>query len=322
MAFACEHLASNREGQLRLMALSRVATFALILTVFYLVSANKYGFAYYDYTGAGTRPGLEFPHVFAFSAVLLLPFSLSRLYGEANVWAEAFTSAALSAAVVLSLVRSAYLSLAAVICAFLLTSLTAGLLRVKVMAATVTALLVVMIFDLRHTVLSRFSNLLLILHSGNAAGRAGNGRWALWTTLVRASSHSFRGIALGHGVAFSVAWAEERFHLNLWAQNDFLQFYVVGGVVLFIAYVGLMVWTLISCSRIAFDGKQSSRARAFGIMCIGAWLAYVIFSFTNGAVFYMSSLYFGLLIGLARGMRQTPGRSWLDSGECAPASLG
>ena len=100
--------------------------------------------------------------------------------------------------------------------------------------------------------------------------------------------------------------------MRLWSHNDFVEFLATGGIALAGAYIWLCIDLLKSCHRLAGNDRQTRAARSFGRVAGSATGAFVLFSLFNGVIFSASMIPFAVMIGLARAMYRTPGRTFVD----------
>ena len=97
-----------------------------------------------------------------------------------------------------------------------------------------------------------------------------------------------------------------------WPHNDFLEMWVVGGIPLLLLYMLFVIWLGWHFVRLVRDEKQSQLVRDFAIVGLAAWIGFIALSIGFGITFSLSALPMALLVGLARGMGETPGATFLD----------
>jgi hypothetical protein len=189
--------------------------------------------------------------------------------------------------------------------------------RAQLSALAILAALAVAAFRFRDALLARFADLPLVSSlTGHPLWQGGgSGRGVFWRDLWTAGTDSLPHILIGRGAGASVQLLTRLYGAAIWSHNDFLEFFVTGGVVLLGTYVIFLAWVLRSIVRLYRDSRQSRVVHSFSILLVGAFAGYVILSFTNGMAVFAGSVAMAVLIGLTRGMGETPGDTALDRPE-------
>jgi len=306
----------SRERQLTVVRCADAAAVVLSVAVFVLVLRNQYGALYYsaDAWKSWNPDTMTFPHEYALFAVLLIPIVLAQVHARYHPTLATVLSALLSLVVLLSYVRSAYLALFLMWAVFLAQAFSnTALLRVRLTAAVITTSGAIALYMSRFELLHRVNDLLLIGLSGDAANRAGSGRLGFWKELARRATDTNAHLLLGQGLGASRRILFQVMGLGIWAHNDFLEFLVAGGVLMLAIFCTLVGWMIWSTRPLAVDSRQSLPSRRFGVLAVAGTCSWILVAFTNGATFYHASVAVGVLVGLCRAMRVTPGATWMDS---------
>ena len=108
--------------------------------------------------------------------------------------------------------------------------------------------------------MERFSDLPLV---SSLTGRplwqgGGAGRGEFWRDLWSAGTDSLPHIVAGRGAGASVQLLTRLFGAGIWSHNDFLEFFITGGIVLLAAYLVFLVWVAWSIVRLFRDAPAVS----------------------------------------------------------------
>ena len=312
-----ERVAQTRRGQEAIMNSMWAAAFCSLIAMALMMAQGRYGAAYYGLTR--TVEKVTTPHEIASYVVLLIPFILAPILAERRAQVSIVVTSLLALGVFASFVRTAYLGLLAVLCAYLVAAVRVRAARAQLGALAILAAMGVAGYMYRDTLLERFSDLPLI---SSLTGRplwqgGGAGRGEFWRDLWGAGTDSLPHIMVGRGAGASVQLLTRLFGAGIWSHNDFLEFFITGGIVLLGAYLVFLMWVGWSIVRLFRDAHQSEVVHAFSILLGGAFAGYLILSFANGMAVFAGSVAFAALIGLTRGMSGTPGDTVLDHPEGA-----
>lgn len=286
----------------------RAATWAgwlLVLTVGILVLQNRFGLSYYTSSGGG---GFEeetrklFPHVAGLMGVVLLAVSLSTFVLGHRKLTAVVLSAALVLCVMVSFVRSSILGMGLVLIAYLFVALRQRSLRLRMGGVALVCAVTIVLAIYQPLLLDRFRDLRVFTGTGGLEGAAGSGRVAVWRMLADNVGGSAGEVLFGRGTEYTQMLNSQNLGVSIWSHNDFFEVYFVGGLVLWGAFVALVCWLLVSVIRVAKDRSLPPSVRSVGLLLVAAVLGWVVISFTNGAMFYVSSIALGVVVGLARGI--------------------
>jgi hypothetical protein len=306
---ACERISRDRRGQRMCWWAGTAMGATLVVSVGIMIRQDRYGSAFYDNLGLGVAGQL--PHVLSIGAVLLLPFALAGALLVGRRALPLAIAAGLLAAIILSYVRTALLGGLVVLGALLAVSAKGGG-KARVAGLAIAAGAALAAYVARDRIAQRFTDLTVLSASGEAQGAAGSGRLGIWRTDINAAFDNIQHAIIGRGAEAAEQIGTKAFGFHVGAQNDFLEFLLAGGLLLGICYLVLLAWMASSPLRILRDGMQSSRAKSFAVLALGAVSAFVVMSMLNGIATYQPSLAVGLLVGLSRGMSATPGKTFLD----------
>jgi hypothetical protein len=309
LALAAERIARSAAGQRLILragiAMAVVSGGAIAVAM----AQNQYGSAYYyEDTFAGSG---QTPHGYAGMVVLIVPFVLVALLWGRRVLVSSVLLAGLSVGLLLSYVRTGYVALAVLMVGY--AGLGAARRRSQVLVAAVlgTVAIGVAVVVLGDAVSARLNDLANLTQPGGNAHDAGAGRLGFWSAVTGASVDSARMLAVGGGALASEAITTRVLGDNFWAHNDFVELLATGGLGLVLAYVALLAWFARSFWLLARDARQSPLARDIGVVGLLAFGAFVVVAIFNGVV-TTPVVGFALLLGLARGMTATPGRTFVD----------
>ena len=305
----CERISRDRRGQQRCFNAAAAMVLALLLAVGVMVAQGRFGAQYY--LSEVRQVSGQLPHPLAVGAVLLLPFALTALLFVRPRWVALVGALALCGAIVVSYVRTAYLGAAVVLVAFVVAAIW-GRGGARVAALVVVAVAAAMVWIVRASITYRLTDLTALSSSGAARGGAGNGRVEIWTTALHKAFDTLPHALLGRGADAPAKVMMSTLTLNVGAQNDFLDFVLIGGLVLGLGYLVLLAWMTLSPVALLRDPSQSPPAKAYAALTLGAMVAFVVMAMINGIATYQPVIAAGILVGLVRGMARTPGGTFLD----------
>jgi hypothetical protein len=305
-------IASRRQGRaavLRYMGYAGVATAATMLI---LVFQNRFGAAFYGFASAsGENVG---PHALASLGVAVLPFVLWGILAQRTAAVPIITTVALSLGIVLSYVRSAYLGFAVIMLVFAIVALTGARLRTKVSAVGFLAFVATLGYYAQDAIVPRLMDL-VGRGPQSVLASAGSGRTLIWSTVMHESLATPLRAILGDGAGASTRYIVDSGLPPLWAHSDPLEVLASGGVVLLCGYLALLWWMARPAISVARMRTADGPTRGFGLLAIAAMVAYLMMALTNGMVFYQSSAYMGVLVGVCYGFLA-------EGGTALPASRG
>ncbi len=313
LAVAVERMSSTRRGQKAILNSMWISALLLIVVTAIAIAGGRYGAAYYGVTQTST--GYSRPHALASLAVLVLPFILMYVVAGRRVRSSALLGGLLTVGIIASFVRTAYLALIVVMFAYVITAVRMRAARARISILVIGGMLTLAAISFRDTILARLSDLPLIhdLIGGQLVNGGGSGRVEFEKDLLVAGTDSLWHILVGRGAGASVQLLNQAYNDPIWSHNDFLEFFVTGGLVLFLAYVAFLAWVLFSFLRLYRDKRQSPDVHACAIIMLGGLLGYCVLSVANGIALAAGATVMAVLIGLARGMLATPGGSALDA---------
>ena len=313
VALTCEQIASTAKGQ-RLIV--RAGTLMAVLTVAVIVFAvvkNQYGAAYY----AGDNSydtAAQGPHGLASLAVLTSVFVWMGAMRDRRRGVYVALAGLLGVAVALSFVRTTFLAFALITVWFLLWSLRSRRPSAVIAAFAATLAVFAAVYAFQDAMLGRLSDLSSLASGGGVEFSTGSGRIGLWQAVWQSATASPEALLLGQGAGASGRAAAAVTGTVFWAHNDFLEFLITGGIGLLVLHILTLGWLLTSGVRLSRDQHQSKAVREVGRLISVAGLAYLVMAFFNGMAFYLSaSLAMAMIVGLARGMQETPGATFLDA---------
>jgi len=315
LALVVERIAQSARGQVRVVRAMAVYAVLLVGVVAYLAYSNQYGAAYYSRGfryGSGVYETLaQRPGGLAAAAVFTLPVVLLFIYAWRRQLSAVALAALLGLCVVLSYRRTAYLSLAIVVAGYSWIALVTRSRRLRTSLLVLMSGIAVALYFSWSIAERRFAALLDAL-GGNAAILGTGGRVEFWRAIVGYNlTHPWQ-VFFGGGAHASLDIIGSTTAYNVWAHNDFLEMLASGGLVLLFLYVWLLVWMARSVRAVQVDPRQTSPTRSFAALALWAVAAFVVYSFLTGVALSSSSLAMGVLIGLVRGMSQTPGNTAVD----------
>lgn len=313
LALACEQIAGTAEGQRTLVQAGTLMAILTAVVIAIAISQNQYGAAYYT-GGEGYNTMSQGPHGLASLAVISSAFVWMGAMHSRHRTAYTVLAALLGIGIALSFVRTTFLAYALVTGWFVLWSL-----RSKQPRAVVTAIVAVLavagaVYAFQDAMLARLADLSFLSGHGGVELEAGSGRIGIWTTLVKSATATTGRLLLGQGASGSQQAFAAVSGSELWAHNDFLEFLVTGGVGLLFLHLVTVVWLMAPGPNLMRDPRSSQRAKDVGQLVFVVSLAYLVMAIFNGMAFYLSaSLAMAMVVGLARGMLQSPGETFLDT---------
>ena len=312
LAVAVERMCATRRGQAAILKTMWIAAICLLLVTTFAIAQGRYGAAYYEL--APTSGGYSRPHALASLAVLILPFILMYIVAGRRVSLSALVAGLLTLGIIASFVRTAYLALIAVLCAYVMAAIRMKAARARLSVLVIGGMLVFAAIWFQDTILRRLSDLPFInsLIGGQLLEGGGSGRVEFESALLNAGTDSASHIVAGRGAGASVDLLSRFFGTAIWSHNDFLEFFITGGVILLFAYLAFLAWVFLSFVRLYRDTRQSPDVHACSMVLMGGYVGYVVLSAANGIALTAWAAVMAVLIGLARGMLETPGDTALD----------
>jgi O-antigen ligase len=303
---AVEWIARSRTGQEACFRAGYAVALGSAIVIAIAIARDQYGATYYETFAQGLDQG---PHGFAFLALLSISFPLAAILQRRWYALSLLLVGVLAIEITLSYVRTALVALALIVAAYFFIAVR----RRSPSAFALAGAAVGAAYFVQDRLASRLADLQL-LSSGDPS-KAGSGRVAIWTSVWDGTMESVHNILFGAGAGASNELVDQAIGHFVYAHNDFLEFFATGGLPLVALYVAFIVWAAASARRLHRDPRQTSQARAFGAIALGAVAAFVTISFLNSIVFYAACIEFAVLLGLVRGMAGTPGRTFFDPAE-------
>lgn len=324
LAVAISRIAATRKGQQAILTAMFASAVIYVVVILVVMAQGRYGAAYYGFSQSGS--GYDTPHALSTLAVLLLPFLLAQIIAGRRVALSLLLVGLLCLSIIYSFVRTAYLAVVAVTGAYALAAVRTSSLRVRLSVLAIFAPGAVAVVILRDAIVSRLVDLpfvgsLLVETSAAPVLGGGSGRVALWRGLWALGTDSIGHIFLGRGAGASYGLASQTVGQSIWSHNDFLEFFITGGLVLLACYIAVLVWVLRSFVQLYRDSRQSPTVHAYSIVGLGAFLAYVFLSAANGIAMMTGSVILGVLVGLVQGMSGTPEDTALDVPAVGPPKV-
>ena len=329
LMLAGERIARDRHGQAMCWWAGLAMGGVLVLSAGVMVVQSRFGEAYY--ADPLRQVAGQMPHPLALGSVLLLPFALAGALLVGRRALSLLVAAGLLATVILSYVRTALIGAVVVLFALLVVTLrrTGPERAIGLLVAVGVA---VAAYVSRAGIAARFADLstltsttsisrlpgLLALPSSSGVGGAGSGRVDIWRVAIQHTFDSVQHALIGRGAAASTRIMLEAFQLHSGAQNDFLDLVLAGGLLLGVFFLLLLAWMAAAPIRLLRDPGQSYDAKTFAVLALGGMIAFIVMSMLNGIAPYQTAVAAGLLVGLCRGMLQTPGGTFLDAHVATP----
>lgn len=271
-----------------------------VVAALLMVAGGTFGSAYYDLsglvssTGAG---GAQAPHAYGTLIVLSIPFILLRMQGDhERSGVDAPVLLLLGVLVIgLSLVRSVIL--ATIIFFLVLTVL--GIKRrnrsgIQILVSVLLSAGAVFVLagDLLAARLGEFGAGLLVPSAGLGSGRVG-----IWGAVIRGATSSVESFLVGRGAGTAELYVRQATGMAVGAHNDVLELAADGGIILLGAYLVVLVVLVVTALRQA-RVLVPAKGRAVDVIAVASVSAFAVLALTNGALFYMGSMAFGVLLGL------------------------
>lgn len=313
VVFLVYQVSSTAIGRDRLRRMTRVMALLVVVVIAAAVIGNSYGAAYYE---PGARSGTnQGPHGLSMLAVLVVGLTLvvTRMRLTPVEW---FLVAALSVGVVASLVRTSIIALALMVLPMLLIGVH---FRMRQRWAAVAVVLTGLVGGwrlFRDALVVRFGEFRALGLGGELAPSFGSGRLGIWAAVISSIASSPGTLLFGIGGLGSRGITQSTLGVTVWAHNDFLEVLVTGGLVLALAYIGLIaslwfpVWTMRRSGRCSPLAPIQSAQYAVVV------LAFVFMSLANGIIFYQASLVMAALFGYACGASEAS-----DVPQCSSTAL-
>jgi hypothetical protein len=313
LAVALERIARSRRGQDAILTALWASALCLLGVIAFVIAEGRYGAAYYAYTDT-TGNTASRPHALASLAVLIMPFVLAQIIAGRRTRLSLVVAGLLGLGIVLSFVRSAYLALAMVLAAFVYAGLHSKALRVRLSLVGMAAAMGFAVYFLWGAIVGRLADLPVIgsLLGAPPSASTGSGRAAFWMGLLRTGADSAKHILIGRGAGASAVINDAQFGIPIGSHNDFLEFFVTGGVILLGMYLAFLIWILAKMIRLYMDSRQSPTVHLCSVLLIGSFCGYVILAITNGITLAAGSVVMATIVGMTQGMLQTPGDTAFD----------
>jgi hypothetical protein len=311
LAVAVERIARSRRGQEAILTAVWASAFCLLAVIAIVMAEGRYGSAYYMYT---STTAYSRPHALASLAVLIMPFILAQIIIGRRTRLSMIVAGLLGLGVVLSFVRTGYLALAMVLAAYIFAGLRTRALRVRLSLVAMPIALGFGVYFLWSTIVKRLADLPLIgtLLGSPPSATTGSGRVTFWRDLITAGSDTLQHVLIGRGAGASAVINTQLYGMNIGSHNDFIEFFISGGLLLLGAYVAFLIWILWIMVRLYRDSRQSPGVHLCSILLIGSFFGYVVMATTNGITLAAGSVVMAAIVGLTQGMLHTPGDTALD----------
>jgi hypothetical protein len=318
LAVAVERISTTRRGQQAVLTTMWWCGVVLIVMTLLAISQGRYGAAYYGLDQASADYSTR-PHALASMAVLLLPFALIYIVVGRKVRLSALLGGLLVVGIIASFVRTAYLASLAVLVAYVVTALRMRAARARVSILAIGAVMIFTAIWFQDAIVGRLADLPLVhkLLGGELQNGGGSGRVEFEKDLLVAGTDNPLHLFLGRGAGASVKILSQMYNDPIWSHNDFLEFFVTGGLILLCAYLVFLAWALVGMVRLYRDPRQSPEVHASSIIMLGGFGGFVVLSAANGIALTAGATVMAVLIGLTRGMLQTPGSTALDAERAA-----
>lgn len=298
VVYVVERLASSADGQRRVVRLGLVMAALLVVVIAFMEETNQYGRAYYTSTRAFAALDVMQPAGVSSFAVYCSALAIVPLVAGRRALGPLLLYAALGAGVVLSLVRTSFFAFLLVFAGVVARGLYLRRGSIAAAGAAVAAAVATALVLYQSVITSR------LVHA--------SGRVSFWRPVVHGTLAHPLSILIGHGPTYSFTVIQQAVNEDIWSHNDFVELFGTGGVVLLLAYVGLVIWLFRSALALFRNPAQSEHARDVGYLALLMCGAYVVIAMFNTVAFASSAVALGVLFGLVRGMARTPGRTWVD----------
>jgi hypothetical protein len=312
LAVAIERIARSRRGQNAILTAIWASACCLLGVIAVVAAQGKYGSAYYklsDTTATYLRP-----HTLAQLAVLILPFVLMHVIIGRRIRLSIIVAGFLGLGVLLSLVRTAYLAVAMILAAYVFVGLRTKALRVRLSLVAISIAVGFTLYFFWGTIARRLTDLPLIgsFFGTSTSGTTASGRLTFWRDLLTAGSDNLQHTLLGRGAGASAVLNQELFGIPIGSHNDFIEFFVTGGILLLGVYLAFLFWILSTMIRLYRDSRQSTAVHLCSILLIGAFFGYIAIAATDGITLAAGSVVMAVIVGITQGMLQTPGDTAMD----------
>jgi hypothetical protein len=312
LAVAIERVARSRRGQDAILTAIWAAAFSLLGVIAIAVAQGRYGSAYYTY---GSTTAYSRPHALAQLAVLIMPFVLAQIIAGRRARPSVVVAGLLGLGILLSLVRTGYLAVAMILAAYAFVGLRTKALRVRLSLVAMSVAIRFALYFFWSTLVKRLADLPVIggLLGTPPTAQTGSGRVKFWKDLLTAGTDSLQHVLIGRGAGASAVLNQQLFGSTIGSHNDFIEFFITGGLLLLGVYVAFLIWMLSTIVRLYLDSRQSQVVRLCSILLIGAFFGYVAMATTDGITLAAGSVVMAVIVGMARGMIHTPGTTALDA---------
>jgi O-antigen ligase len=275
------------------------------------VAQGKFGSAYYTYSA--TSQYLR-PHALAQLAVLIMPFVLAQIIAGHRTRLSIIVAGLLGLGILLSLVRTGYLAVAMILAAYAFAGLRTTALRVRLSLVAMSVAVGFALYFFWGTLVKRLADLPLIgsLLGTPPTAQTGSGRVTFWAGLLKAGTDNLQHILIGRGAGASAVLNEQLFG-PIGSHNDFIEFFITGGIILLGVYLAFMIWILATMVRLYRDSRQSQTVHLCSVLLIGAFFGYVAMATTDGITLAAGSVVMAAIVGMTQGMLYTPGHTALDA---------
>lgn len=322
---AVERISRTRDGQVAVLKAMTVSAILLVSVIGLTTLQGRYGASYYNF--AQTSAGYTPPHALSKLAILVLPFILAQLLARARVTLSAVLTALLCLGVVFSFVRTSILALGVVLVGYLIASRGRRTTATNIYVFAVAVALSVGAYAARTQILVRLAGVPVLgrLSATSRAvrryGSAGaGGRLGMWRGLITRGSDGVSHVLLGRGAGSSIAINAQLIHMSVWSHNDFIEFFVTGGLALLIAYLVFLGWMMVVIARLGSGPDESGNVRRFCTLATAGVCAWVLMSTTDGIATLAEGVVMAVFMGLVVGMGSTPGSTFLDPPLSLPGS--
>ena len=319
LAVAIERIARSRKGQHAILTAVWASAFCLLVVIGIAVAQGKYGSAYYTY---GATNSYLRPHALAQLAVLIMPFVLAQIIAGHRTRLSIIVAGLLGLGILMSLVRTGYLAVAMILAAYAFAGLRTAALRVRLSLVAMSVAMGFALYFFWNTLVKRLADLPLIgsLLGTPPTAQTGSGRVTFWTGLLKAGTDSLQHVLIGRGAGASAVLNQQLFG-PIGSHNDFIEFFITGGIILLGAYLAFMIWILATMVRLYRDPRQSQTVHLCSVLLIGAFFGYVAMATTDGITLAAGSVVMAAIVGMAQGMLHTPGGTALDAPAEADVAL-
>jgi hypothetical protein len=319
LAVAIERIARSRKGQHAIFTAVWASAFCLLAMIGIAVAQGKFGSAYYTYSA--TSQYLR-PHALAQLAVLIMPFVLAQIIAGHRTRLSIIVAGLLGLGILMSLVRTGYLAVAMILAAYAFAGLRTTALRVRLSLVAMSIAVGFALYFFWGTLVKRLADLPLIggLLGTPPTAQTGSGRVTFWAGLLKAGTDNVQHVLIGRGAGASAVLNEQLFG-PIGSHNDFIEFFITGGIILLGVYLAFMIWILVTMVRLYRDSRQSQTVHLCSVLLIGSFFGYVAMATTDGITLAAGSVVMGAIVGLTQGMLHTPGATALDAAPVASAAV-